>query len=242
MASIEPEGGINWQMRYSDPGNLHIYDVRTTPDGRLIASGYASFQSPREGSGMWLLSVDPSDGTMGCSCDMAQEVEILSGAPAEASAQSIDLTVRDLPVTPIATPRSTLDLTVAMTEQCLDEGWREAPGEVSDTSMGEAPLRITKAGTRLVVEHELAAAAYNLYTGHFYGGMFTPAHLEARTCAVTDWTDNGDGTVTIDHEMPGHAWVLVSASNPCGEGTAGAGSAGLARTGQDGWETCGASD
>jgi hypothetical protein len=115
----------------------------------------------------------------------------------------------------------------------------EALGEISDVLAGEPPLLITgKDDTSLVVEQDPAAAAYNVHADEL-GSWYSPSTAEGSVCGITDWTDNGDGTVTLPYEVPEGSWVVVTASDACREGPAGSASDGTPRTATGTWPACG---
>jgi hypothetical protein len=105
-------------------------------------------------------------------------------------------------------------------------------GEVSD-------LRILDTSDQaLVVEAEPGALAYNVYADAL-GSWYSPTIAEGSACSLTSWTDNGDGTITLQHELPENRWFLVTASDECGEGSAGSASDGSSRSASGAWPTCG---
>jgi len=113
-------------------------------------------------------------------------------------------------------------------------------GEVSDVAGGEAPLSVPdRTSSILVVEKQPGAVAYNVYADAI-GSWYSPTAGEGSVCAVTGWTDNGDGTVTLDYQVPENSWVVVTASDACIEGPAGSGSDGVERSGTGSWQSCGA--
>jgi hypothetical protein len=82
------------------------------------------------------------------------------------------------------------------------------------------------------------ALAYNVYADAI-GSWYAPGSATGSACGLTGWTDNGDGTVTLDHALPGNSWIVVTASTACAEGPAGCGTAGTERTTLGTWELCG---
>ena len=114
----------------------------------------------------------------------------------------------------------------------------ETVGEVSDVLAGEPPLLVLEGEVpALVVEREPAATAYNVYADTL-GSWYSPTPGEGTVCGITSWTDNLDGTVTLDYEAPAGSWVLVTASDDCREGPAGADSSGAERFGIGSWHDC----
>jgi hypothetical protein len=111
-------------------------------------------------------------------------------------------------------------------------------GEVSDVLAGEPPLLVEEGDVPgLMIEKEPAATAYNVYADSL-GSWYSPTPGEGTVCGITTWTDNQDGTVTLDYELPAGSWVLVTASDPCREGPAGADSGGAERFGIGSWHDC----
>jgi len=112
------------------------------------------------------------------------------------------------------------------------------PGETSCVPAGEPPLRVVRGLPALAVEREPLATAFNIYTD-VLGSWYAPSAATGSLCTVTNWTDNGDGTVTLTFDPPLDSWVLVTASNPWGEGPAGPDAAGTERTTLGVWDLCG---
>jgi len=113
----------------------------------------------------------------------------------------------------------------------------DAPGEPSGAAALE-PLRMSAAdGNAIVVEQAPGATAYNVYIDQL-GSYYSPAVGDGTACTVTDWTDNGDGTLTLDVFVPPGSWVVVSASNRGGESTVGLDSSGIDRGSVGSWESC----
>jgi hypothetical protein len=81
-------------------------------------------------------------------------------------------------------------------------------------------------------------SAYNVYADAL-GSWYSPSLAEGSACGITDWTDNGDGTVTLAYEMPENRWIVVTGSDACREGPAGASSDGTPRTASGTWPACG---
>lgn len=125
-----------------------------------------------------------------------------------------------------------------------DMGWEsddmEPLGEVSDVLDGEPPLLITGTTTNtVIVESDPLATAYNVYADSL-GSWYSPTVEEGSVCGITEWSDNGDGTVTLPYQVPPNSWILVTASDQCQEGSAGEASNHSPRTASGTWPTCGA--
>jgi hypothetical protein len=115
----------------------------------------------------------------------------------------------------------------------------EPLGEISDVLSGAPPLLLVGTDDNsLVVERHPGASAYNVYADAL-GSWYSPSLAEGSVCGVTAWTDNGDGTVTLQYEVPESSWIVVTASNQCEEGPAGRASDGSSRTASGTWPTCG---
>jgi len=136
-----------------------------------------------------------------------------------------------------------------VTDSCADPGPRrcevtktvtvlssDPPGEVSGS--GEPRLLVAPRGTAVLVEGDPEVTAYNVYADAI-GSWYGPTAASGSVCGLTEWTDNGDGTVTLDYALPLNSWIVVTGSTPCSEGPAGRGSAGIERTTQGVWEFCG---
>ena len=70
-------------------------------------------------------------------------------------------------------------------------------------------------------------------------GSWWTQPTSAVACHVTTWTDNGDGTASLLHDLGANEWILVTASNPTAEGSAGTDSFSRERTGLGPWTPCG---
>ena len=82
------------------------------------------------------------------------------------------------------------------------------------------------------------ATAYNVYTDTL-GSWYAPTQANGSECGIRTWTDNGDGTITLDYVAPVNSWTVVTASHACAEGLAGSDSGGSVRTGVGSWDLCG---
>jgi len=111
-------------------------------------------------------------------------------------------------------------------------------GEISDVRAGEPPLLVRRQDGSLVVEQDPGVTAYHVYADAL-GSWYSPSPAEGSVCGITDWTDNGDGTVTLDVDLPVNSWVVVTGSDACRESSAGTGSDGTPRTASGSWPSCG---
>ena len=112
-------------------------------------------------------------------------------------------------------------------------------GEISDVRAGEPPLLVHRQERTLVVERDPGVTAYNVYADAL-GSWYSPSPAEGSVCGITDWTDNGDGTVTLDFDVPPNSWVVVTGSDACRESSAGTASDGTPRSATGSWPACGA--
>jgi len=103
---------------------------------------------------------------------------------------------------------------------------------------GEPPLLVRRQDGSLVVEQDPGVTAYHVYADAL-GSWYSPSPAEGSVCGITDWTDNGDGTVTLDVDLPVNSWVVVTGSDACRESSAGTGSDGTPRTASGSWPSCG---
>ena len=99
------------------------------------------------------------------------------------------------------------------------------------------PLLVNPPATRLTVEPDPAATAYNVHSDVI--GRYAPSTTTGTTCHVRTVTDNGDGTISFDYTIRVNHWVVVSSSNTCGEGSAGRNTLGVGRATYAGWTGCG---
>ncbi len=111
------------------------------------------------------------------------------------------------------------------------------PGEISSVPTSEPPLLVGPGSPNSVtVESDPEVAAYNVYIDAIGDWFSSPA----QTCFITTWTDNGDGTVTFDATIPNNSWILVTGSNPDGEGVLGPNAVAAERSQTGTWTLCGA--
>jgi len=119
----------------------------------------------------------------------------------------------------------------------VDDG--APPAEVSDVRAGAPPLRVSLSpAPGLVLENLPDASAYNVYAD-WLGSWYFPAPFKGSLCHFRRWTDNGDGTLRLDYDVPVNTWIVVTASTPCNEGPAGPDSGGTERTTLGSWQLCG---
>lgn len=112
-------------------------------------------------------------------------------------------------------------------------------GEISNVRAGAPPLRILDSSeSALVVEADPDALAYNVYADTL-GSWYSPTAAEGSACSLASWTENGDGTITLDYDVPENSWIVVTASDACGEGSAGLASDGSERFTSGSWPACG---
>ena len=71
------------------------------------------------------------------------------------------------------------------------------------------------------------------------GAWYGPRPAGETRCHREDAVSNGDGTASLAVDLPAGAWVVVSASDECFEGPAGADSFGAGRDLAPDWEPCG---
>lgn len=114
----------------------------------------------------------------------------------------------------------------------------EPIGEISDVRSGEPPLLVHKHDQTLTVEQDPGITAYNVYADAL-GSWYSPSAAEGSVCGIADWTDNGDGTVTLGYDVPANSWIVVTGSDACRETTAGTASNGTPRTASGSWPECG---
>jgi len=151
----------------------------------------------------------------------------------------------------VALPPGVWSVRATATDSCPDPGPQSCfvekevevlpsspPGEVSDIKGGEPPLLVNPSATRLVVEKVPEAVAYNVYADAI-GSWYEPTAAKGAVCGIAEWTDNGNGTLTLDYVLPLNSWIVVTASTPCAEGPAGCGTAATERTTLDTWQLCG---
>ena len=111
------------------------------------------------------------------------------------------------------------------------------PGEISSVSNGEPPLQVGPGfPNSITVESDPQVTAYNVYHDIIGDWFSDPVQI----CSITTWTDNGDGTVTLDVTVPDDSWILVTGSNADGEGVLGPNTFAAERSQTGTWILCGA--
>ena len=111
------------------------------------------------------------------------------------------------------------------------------PAEPS-ASGSSYPLQVVSTGNNsIVVELITDATAYNFYADPI-GSWYSPTNAEGTVCTITTWTDNLDGTITLDVTVPDNSWVTVSAANSNGNSSAGQDSGATERMSVGTWENC----
>jgi len=150
----------------------------------------------------------------------------------------------------VTLPPGTHEVTAIVTDSCAtpEPGRCEVSGTVTvlpsappseASGRGRPPLLLDRPATKVTGEKVADAVAYNVCADAI-GSWYAPSAAKGSLCTVRAWTDNGDGTLTFDYGVPAGSWILVTASTPCAEGPAGAGTAGTERTTLGSWEPCGA--
>jgi len=226
LLKVDAAGRVQWGGR-SFMAACH--GIAPTGDGGFIVAGYTLLFGAG-GDDLWALRFD-GQGLLDQDCSAFERIPVLSE---ETTA---------LPV-PYASAQQTFSL-VAITEtlghqsttvvtaiQCVDC----TPPEPSSRPSPHH-LRVLGRDGPILVEGVPDATAYNLYVD-LLGSWYFPTLPLGTACTVTDWTDNGDGTILLDHAIPMNSWIMASASNACGESGTGRDSAGQERRQVGVWEPC----
>jgi len=108
-------------------------------------------------------------------------------------------------------------------------------GEVSGPL--EQPLMVVARGSALEISSRPTALAYGVYGNAI--GSWVPGPTPAIACHVTTWLDLGAGRLRLDIPMATNSWCIVTASNTCGEGSAGTDSLGRDRAIRGNFTLCG---
>jgi len=234
ILGLDSDGHLDWQRRYGGDFDENLWRVQETPDGRIAASGTTSSYGAGR-TDLWVFRLPP-DGVIGPCC------LLLDGQMEEKQPQGLIHDITESPqsvtVTATSTSAAVANFYGRVSELCTGDGWEAPPELVSDQPSGEPPLLVlpNRQGLRLEVDPD--SLAYNVYADAL-GSWYAPRDRKGSVCAVEDWTDNGDGTLDLDYEIPPNSWILVTGSNGCGEGPAGPDSAGTERTQMGTWIRCG---
>jgi len=234
IVHIDGQGRMLWQVRVGGLLDDNAFQFLEVSGGGYLVGGHTqSFGSGKQDILLMRLPPDAGPG----SCCLVEA----TGEDSEDSSAGVEI-VHD-PDVPLAAQRTDVSPVAGVPEAdvtslCDGPGWVAAPGPVSHIPLGEPPLLVIPRRGRLRLESDAAALAYNVYADAL-GSWYAPRDRKGSVCAVKDWTDNGDGTLDLDYEIPPNSWILVTGSNVCGEGPAGPDSAGTERTQMGTWIRCG---
>jgi hypothetical protein len=225
LAAADGEAEIQQQCTDTECAALFCDGATVDPD--TVCSGtpqtFEAFHSGGEGPVTvgWDVDGDTTADEVGNPATL-----ILPPGTTEVTARVLDLCLRPRPqgcTTPV--PVS------------VDDG--SPPPEVSDVRAGAPPLRVSLTpAAGLILENLPEASAYNVYAD-WIGSWYFPAPFKGSLCHFRSWTDNGDGTIRLNYDVPANSWIVVTASTPCNEGPAGPDSAGTERSTQGSWQLCG---
>jgi len=226
LLKVDAAGEVQWASRSFI---AECSGIAPTGDGGfIVAGGTRMFGAGSDD--LWALRFD-GQGLLDQDCSVLERITVLSEettavpVPYASPLQSyvLEPTNETLPNQPT---------TAATDIQCADC----TPPEPS--SMPSAHhMRLLGRDGPILVEWVPDATAYNLYVD-LLGSWYFPTLPLGTACTVVDWTDNGDGTILLDHSIPVNSWIMASASNSCGESSAGRDSAGQERREVGVWESC----
>jgi len=204
--------------------------IAPTGDGGFMVGGHTGLLTAGGRNDLWALRFD-GQGLLDQDCSAFERIPVLSE---ETTAVPVPYTspVQSFVLVP-TTETLSQEPTAAVTAiQCVDC----TPPEPSSRPSPQH-LRVLGRDGPILVEGVPDATAYNLYVD-LLGSWYFPTFPLGTACTVTDWTDNGDGTILLDHAIPMNSWIVASASNACGESGAGRDSAGQERREVGSWELC----
>jgi hypothetical protein len=115
------------------------------------------------------------------------------------------------------------------------------PNEPSAVDLFVVPPLIVEDPAAAQITLEKAYCAYNLYVGQLSdlaSGLYDTT-VGGTTCWIMGWTDNGDGTATLDVTIPDDSWFVLGESTVMGESSVGRDSDGTERTSMGAWALCG---
>jgi hypothetical protein len=113
------------------------------------------------------------------------------------------------------------------------------PGEPS--ASGVPPLIVEDPAAAQITLEKISCNTYNLHVGRLsdLAAGFYDTTVEGTTCYISAWTDNGDGTVTLDVTIPDNSWFVFSGNTMLGQSSVGLDSDGTERTSMGVWSLCG---
>lgn len=235
LAALDASGAVAWQRLYDAGQGDWGACVSKSADGLGLVAGAMSAWGFAE-QDHWILRTD-AEGRLACA--QSADPALAAGEPAIAQPAPL-AAIEPITFTFPDAPFAGADVAVTSLlrcDACMAAGGL-APGEPSTPRAGWLPLLVTRTpAPRVTVELPAAASALNLYVDRV-GSWYAPSLATGTRCRVTAWTDNGDGTVTIDADLPAGSWLAVAASNACGESSAGRDSLGVERMAVGTWEAC----
>ncbi|UCF80198.1 MAG: hypothetical protein JSV08_06675 [Acidobacteriota bacterium] len=114
------------------------------------------------------------------------------------------------------------------------------PWPVEPSAFGVPPLIVEDPAATQITLEEMYCGVYNLHVGQLsdlVSGLYDTT-VGGTTCFISVWTDNGDGTVTLDVTIPDNSWFVLSGSTILGVSSAGLDSDGTERSSMGFW-SCG---
>jgi hypothetical protein len=115
------------------------------------------------------------------------------------------------------------------------------PSEPSAVDLSAVPpLTVAPGATQITLE-KANCGVYNLHVGQLSDltSGFYDTTVGDTVCGITVWTDNGDGTATLDVSIPDNSWFVLSESTIMGQSSVGRDSDGTERTSMGSWALCG---
>jgi hypothetical protein len=227
LLMVDGAGSVQWGG-YSMWASC--YGIDSTGDGGFIVVGSTRLLTAGGGNDLWALRFD-AHGLLDKDCTAFDRI------PVFARGTTVTPTRYTSPAQSYALVPSvetvTVEPTSAVTETlCYGCGPLEPSNRLSPHH-----LQVLGRNGPILVEGVPDATAYNLYID-LLGSWYFPRVPLGTYCRMTSWTDNGDGTILLDHSIPVSSWIVASASNSCGESSAGRDSAGLERMQVGSWEPC----
>ncbi|UCF81447.1 MAG: hypothetical protein JSV08_03295, partial [Acidobacteriota bacterium] len=121
---------------------------------------------------------------------------------------------------------------------CCDP-WPIEPSAVD--LFGVPPLTVAAPAAAQITLEKANCGVYNLHVGQLSdlaSGLYDTT-VVGTVCGITVWTDNGDGTATLDVTIPDDSWFVLSESTIMGQSSVGRDSDGTERTSMGSWALCG---
>jgi hypothetical protein len=227
LLKVDAAGEVQWGGR-----SFIAYSsgIAPTGDGGFIVVGKTGLFGAGGAGDVWALRFD-DQGLLSQDCSAFERIPVVS-EDTSVIADPYTSPQRPYRLMPTSETLPHQPTTAVSEAQCLDC----TPPQPSSQSSPHHLKMLGRDGP-ILLEWVPDATAYNLYVDLLSSWYFPTIPL-GTSCRMTNWADNGDGTILLDHSIPVNSWIVASASNSCGESGAGRDSTGQERTQVGSWEPC----